>query len=93
MLTPVARLNGSIGNWVAAVNHHPVADINAHMGCSAGVVGFLEEDQVSGLCLTLRDNVAFSHQTVGRLPAYIPAIAAMVDNLADKTGTIKAGTR
>ena len=75
------------------MDHHPVADINAHMGRSTGVVGFLEEDQVSGLCLALRDNVAFSHQTVGRLPAYIPAIAAMVDNLADKTGTIKAGTR
>lgn len=55
-----------------------VADINAHMGCATGVVGFLEEDQVSGLCLTLRDNVAFSHQTVGRLPAYIPAIAAVL---------------
>lgn len=80
MLPPVVRLNGSIGNWVAAVNHHPVADINAHMGCATGVVGFLEEDQVSGLCLTLRDNVAFSHQTVGRLPAYIPAIAAVVDD-------------
>lgn len=78
MLPPVVRLNGSIGNWVAAVNHHPVADINAHMGCATGVVGFLEEDQVSGLCLTLRDNVAFSHQTVGRLPAYIPAIAAVL---------------
>ena len=75
------------------MDHHPIADINAHMGRSTGVVGFLEEDQVSGLCFTLRDNVAFSHQTIGRLPAYIPAIAAMVDNLADKTGTIKAGTR
>ena len=63
------------------------------MGCAAGVVGFLEEDQVSGLCLTLRDNVAFSHQTIGRLPAHIPAIAAVVDNPADKAGTVKAGTR
>ena len=93
MLPPVVRLNGSIGNWVAAVNHHPVADINAHMGCATGVVGFLEEDQVSGLCLTLRDNVAFSHQTVGRLPAYIPAIAAVVDDPAYKTGAVKTGTR
>ena len=54
------------------MDHHPVADVNAHMGRSAGVVGFLEEDQVSGLCLTLRDNVAFSHQTVGRLPTFQP---------------------
>lgn len=61
MLPPVVRLNGSIGNWVAAVNHHPVADINAHMGCATGVVGFLEEDQVSGLCLTLRD-ILFCYQ-------------------------------
>ena len=75
------------------MDHHPVADINAHMGRSAGVVGFLEEDQVSGLCLALRDNVAFSHQTVGRLPAYIPAIAAVVDDPANKTRTVKAGTR
>ena len=63
------------------------------MGCATGVVGFLEEDQVSGLCLTLRDNVAFSHQTVGRLPAYIPAIAAVVDDPAYKTGAVKTGTR
>ena len=75
------------------MNHHPVADINAHMGRSAGVVGFLEEDQVSGLCLTFRDNVAFSHQTIGRLSAYIPAIAAVVDDPADKAGTIKARAR
>ena len=71
------------------MDHHPVADINAHMGCATGVVGFLEEDQVSGLCLTLRDNVAFSHQTVGRLPAYIPVIAAVVDDPAYKTGAVK----
>lgn len=75
------------------MDHHPVADINAHMGRSAGVVGFLEEDQVSGLCLTFRDNVAFSHQTIGRLSAYIPAIAAVVDDPADKAGTIKARAR
>ena len=75
------------------MDHHPVADINAHMGRSAGVVGSLEEDQVSGLCLTFRDNVTFSHQTIGRLPAYIPAIAAVVDDPADKAGTVKAGTR
>lgn len=75
------------------MDHHPVSDINAHMGRSAGVVGFLEEDQVSGLCFTLWDNVAFSHQTIGRLPAYIPAIAAVVDDPAYKAGTIKAGAR
>lgn len=67
------------------MEHHPVANINAHMVCSAGVVGFLEEDQVSGLCFTLWDNVAFPHQTVGRLPAYIPAIAAVVDDLTQLT--------
>ena len=49
--------------------------------------------QVSGLCLTLRDNVAFSHQTIGRLSAYIPAIPAVIDDPAYKTGTIKTGAR
>ena len=58
------------------MDHHPVADINAHMGCATGVVGFLEEDQVSGLCFTHRDNVAFSHQAIGRLSAYCGAISA-----------------
>ena len=75
------------------MDHHPVADINAHMGCAAGVVGVLEEAQVSGLCFTLRDNVAFSHQTIGRLSAYIPAIPAVIDDPAYKTGTIKTGAR
>ena len=75
------------------MDHHPVADINAHMGCATCVVGFLEEDQVSGLCFTFRDNVAFSHQTIGRLPAHIPTISAVVDDPAYKTGTVKTGTR
>ena len=74
------------------MDHHPVADINAHMGCATGVVGFLEEDQVSGLCLTLRDNVAFSHQTVGRLLLH-SSHCRSVDDPAYKTGAVKTGTR
>ena len=73
--------------------YRPYWTHNAHMGRSAGVVGFLEEDQVSGLCLTFRNNVAFSHQTIGRLSVYMPAIAAVVDDPADKAGTIKARAR
>ena len=36
---------------VAAVQHHVVADINAHMGRAGGVIGLLKEDQVARTCV------------------------------------------
>ena len=33
------------------MNHHAVANVNANMGCTAGIIGSLEENQISGTCI------------------------------------------
>lgn len=48
MLLPVGRVDGCVGNRVAAVNHHAVADINANVTCTRGVISILEENQIAG---------------------------------------------
>lgn len=51
MLLPVIRVDRGIGNRGTAMNHHATAYINAHMGYARGVIGALEENQVTGLCI------------------------------------------
>ena len=43
---PIVRIQVGILDRVAAVQHHPVADINAHMGYAAGIVSAHEEHQI-----------------------------------------------
>ena len=49
MSLPVCGIDTRVLDRVAAVDHHAVADIDGHMGSTRGIVGALEEDQVSGL--------------------------------------------
>ena len=53
MLLPVGRVDGCVLDGIAAVQHHIVTDINAHMGHAGGVVGSFEEDEITGLCVGL----------------------------------------
>ena len=46
---PVACVQVGILDGVAAVQHHPVTYINAHMGHAGCVVGAHEEHQIAGL--------------------------------------------
>ena len=91
MLLPVGRVDGCVGNRVAAVNHHAVADINANVTCTRGVIGFLEENQVAGPCITRPDDFAVVSESFGGRSPHIPAVAAVVNDIADKAGAVKAG--
>ena len=51
VLLPVACVDICVGDRVPAVDHHPVAHIDSHMACAAGIVGALEEYQVAGPCI------------------------------------------
>ena len=51
MLLPVACVDICVGDRVPAVDHHPVAHIDSHMACAAGIIGALEENQVAGSCI------------------------------------------
>ena len=48
MLLPVGRVDAADFHVVAAMDHFPISQIDADMGSSAGIVGSLEEDQVTG---------------------------------------------
>ena len=90
---PVACVDVGIGNGVPAVDHHPASNVNAHMGCPIGVIGALKEDDVSGLCGAGRDDGELSAKGFRIQPAVVPAVAAVVDDPAHKTGAVKGRGR
>ena len=73
------------------MDHHAVADINADMAGPRCVVGSLEENQVTGLCFTWTDDCTVTHQPVGCHATHIPAVSTVIDDIADKSGAVKAG--
>ena len=92
MALPIAALGAGVGDGISAVDHHPIAHIDAHMGGVAGVrgvVGVVEEDQVPRLRLVGRDDVAYPFQPLGPQPPHAPAVAAVVDDPRHEAGTVK----
>ena len=85
---PVARVQVGILDGVAAMQHHPVAHIDAHMGHTAGVIGAHEEHQIAGLGIGYRGgNVV---EPLGAQPPGI-AQAAVGQYITDESATIKRG--
>ena len=71
---------------VAAMQHHPVAHIDTHMGHAAGVVGAHKEHQIARLGVGYWDgNVV---EPLGAQPPGI-AQAAIGQHIADKAAAIK----
>ena len=75
------------------MEHHIIAYINAHMGRAGGVIGALEEHQIT------RSDIGGGHprtelsQSLRAQPAEVPAHAAVVVDVADETGAVKRGRR
>lgn len=86
---PVAGFDGSIGNGVAAMDHHSVAHIDTHMGSTACVIGALKEDQISGLCGAAGNDIADVHQTAGGQSADTPSVSAIIDDPTDEAGAVE----
>ena len=63
------------------------------MGCAIRVIGALEENKVTGLCLRRRDIHAGLPPFFGSEPPEIPSVPAVVYDIAHKTGTVKAAFR
>lgn len=91
MVLPVGRIDAGIRNRVAAVNHHAVANIDANVRRADGIIGFFKEDQVTRLCICRRNVAALAAQSVCCRASDIPAIAAVIDDPADKARAIKTG--
>ena len=71
------------------MNHHPIADINTNVRCTGGIIGALEEDEVSRFCRASGDNITYTHQTVCGQSANAPTVAAVIDDPRNKTGAIE----
>ena len=69
MASPVARVDGSVVNGVAAVEHPVIAHIDAHMGCARGVVGLFKENKVARTGAFRGDIGAHAPQTLRPQPA------------------------
>lgn len=91
MASPVARVDGSVVNGVAAVEHPVIAHIDAHMGRACGVVGFFKEYQVAGTG-ALRGNIgAHAPQPLRAQPAEAPVQAAVVVDIRNEAGAVEGG--
>ena len=75
------------------MEHHIIAHIDANMGRAGGVIGALEEHQIT------RSDIGGGHprtelaQPLRTQPAEAPAHAAVVVDVADKAGAVEGGGR
>ena len=95
MLLPIVAVDVGIGNGVAAVDHLPVAQIDAYMGHAVGVrrvVGMPEENQITGLGICHGYGGTDVVKPLRAQPSHVPS--AVIDHPRNKTGTVKgsAGT-
>ena len=83
---PVARVQVGILDGVAAMQHHPVAHINAYMRYAGCVVGAHEEHQIAGLGVGY-----WGGNIVEPLCAQPPGIhkTAVREDIADEAGAVK----
>lgn len=71
MRLPIGIAEIGIADWVSAVQHHPVAHIDAAMRDSGDIFVHraLKEHDVSGLHLVIRHGAAQAVQSLGAQPA------------------------
>ena len=92
MLLEIACVHARVLDGIAAVNHHAVANIDAHMARASGIVSLLEEDQIARLGFCGRNASAHGTQVFCAPLAYIPTVAAVIEHPTYETGTVKSGS-
>ena len=91
MLLPVGRVNVCVLDGVAGTDHHAVAQIDANVTFSGGIIRSFKENKISGLCFCFADVLALVPQTVGGGAPHI--VAVLVVDPADITAAIEPGFR
>ena len=89
MLLPVGRVDAADFHGVAAMDHFSISQIDANMGGSAGIVGSLEEDQVTGSRLGCGYDAALPPPAFCGEPSKVETSTAVVDHIGHKAGTVK----
>ena len=75
------------------MDHHSIAYIDTYMGSTAGVIGSLEENQVTRFSRASGDNVANVHQTTCSQATNAPSITAVIDDPGYETRAVKGSGR
>ena len=75
------------------MNHHIVADIDANVGGSRGIISALEEHKVAGANIGRGHSCANTEQTGCTKSADVPTNTAVVEYIGYKARTIKARGR
>lgn len=79
MLLPVTCVDACILDRIAAVDHHPIAHIDAYMGSAGCIVGALEEYQITGSGICRRYCCTDMAKAVCTKSANIPSHAAVIE--------------
>ena len=64
MLLPVGRVNVCVLDGVSGTDHHAIAEVDSNVTFSGGIIRFLEENKVAGLCFGFGNVLALVPQTV-----------------------------
>ena len=71
------------------MNHHIVADINADMGSTGGIIGSFKEHQITGTNVGTGYPCTDTAQALGSKSADIPTDTAVIDHPGYETGTVE----
>lgn len=91
VLLPVRACNARILNRVSTMDHHIIPYINSNMARSRRIIGSLEKDQISRLCIRRSYIRTIRPKPICSCSSHIPAISAIIDYPAYETRTIKTG--
>ena len=83
-------MNRCILHRLSAMDHHSISDINSDMTCAYGIIGSFEKNDVTGLCFLWRNIGTDLTDSLGSKPSIVPAISAVVDYPAHKSGAVKS---
>ena len=79
MCLPVTCVNVCVLDGVAAVDHHIVSDVDAHMGSSGGIISSFKENQITGTNIGAGYPCTDTAQALSSQSADIPSDTAVVD--------------
>ena len=88
MLLPVGRTGGRVLNGIAAVEHDPITNVNADVGHTGGIIRPDEKDEITGLCVRLRNRRTDVVKPLCAQPSGVHK-SAVRENIADEAGAVK----
>ena len=87
---PIGSVDGRVLDGIAAVQHHAITDINAHMGNAGSVVCAGEEDKITGLRICSGNGSADIVKPLRTESSGVDK-SAVREDIGHKAGAVKRG--